>query len=90
VINFNQFTLSARFSGPVFGARLVQMPEGDTEQALAQLSAGFQPCLRRMVVLILACFLKETGPAAKKNVDTHETNRPGNGSMITTCLDQNL
>ncbi len=66
VINFINFTFSALL-GPVFGARLVQMPEGDSELALAHYQAGFQPLIYGVIlVLILTCFLKETGPAAQK------------------------
>lgn len=66
VINFINFTFSALL-GPVFGARLVEMPEGDTTQALARYQAGFEPLLYGIVVaLILAVFLKETGPATRR------------------------
>ena len=66
VINFINFTFSALL-GPVFGARLVEMPEGDTSLALAHYQAGFRPLLYGIVVaLILTFFLKETGPASKK------------------------
>jgi MFS family permease len=66
VINFINFTFSALL-GPVFGARLVQMPEGDSELALLHYQAGFKPLLFGVVlVLALACFLKETGPAVRK------------------------
>jgi len=66
VINFLNFTFSALL-GPVFGARLVQMPEGDTNLALAHYQAGFKPLLYGIIVaLILTFFLKETGPASRK------------------------
>ena len=66
VVNFINFTFSALLS-PVFGARLVEMPGGDTNLALAHYQAGFQPLLYGIVVaLILTAFLKETGPAARK------------------------
>jgi MFS family permease len=66
VINFLNFTFSALL-GPVFGARLVQMPEGDTELALAHYQAGFTPLLYGIIAaLILTFFLKETGPATRK------------------------
>src|SRR5246127_2603606 len=66
VINFLNFTFSALL-GPVFGARLVQMPEGDTNVALAHYQAGFKPLLYGIVVaLILTFFLKETGPASRR------------------------
>ena len=44
VINFINFTFSALL-GPLFGARLVEMPEGDTTLALAHYQAGFKPLL---------------------------------------------
>ena len=65
VVNFLNFTFSA-FLGPVFGARLVEMPEGDTSLALVHYQAGFRPLLYGIVVaLILTFFLKETGPASR-------------------------
>jgi MFS family permease len=66
VINFLNFTFSALL-GPVFGARLLKMPESDTDLALAHYQAGFKPLLYGiMVALILTFFLKETGPATRK------------------------
>jgi MFS family permease len=66
VINFINFTFSALL-GPVFGARLVQMPEGGNEVALAHYQAGFKPLLYGILgALVLICFLKETGPATQK------------------------
>jgi MFS family permease len=66
VINFINFTFSALLS-PVFGARLVEMPEGDTRLALAHYQAGFKPLLYGILVaLVLTLFLKETGPATRK------------------------
>jgi sugar phosphate permease len=66
VVNFINFTFSALL-GPVFGARLVEMPEGDTSLALAHYQAGFQPLLYGIVgALILTLFLRETGPASKR------------------------
>ena len=66
VVNFINFTFSALL-GPVFGARLVEMPEGDTSLALAHYQAGFQPLLYGIVLaLILTVFLRETGPASRK------------------------
>jgi MFS family permease len=66
VINFINFTFSALL-GPVFGARLVQMPEGDVGRALAHYQAGFKPLLYGIIVaLVLTFFLKETGPVSRK------------------------
>jgi MFS family permease len=66
VINFLNFTFSALL-GPVFGARLVEMPEGETSLVLAHYQAGFRPLLYGIVVaLILTFFLRETGSASRK------------------------
>ena len=66
VVNFLNFTFSALL-GPVFGARLMEMPEGDTSLALAHYQAGFRPLLYGIAVaLILTFFLRETGPATRK------------------------
>lgn len=67
VINFINFTFSALL-GPVFGSRLVGAPEGgDTDAALAHYQAGFQPLLYGVLAaIILTLFLKETGPAARR------------------------
>jgi MFS family permease len=66
VVNFLNFTFSALL-GPVFGARLVEMPEGETSLVLAHYQAGFKPLLYGIgVALVLTFFLKETGPASKK------------------------
>ena len=66
VVNFINFTFSALLS-PVFGARLVEMPEGDTNLALAHYQAGFKPLLYGIIIaLILTVFLRETGPASRK------------------------
>ena len=69
VVNFLNFTFSALL-GPVFGSRLVQMPEGDVGLALAHYQAGFKPLLYGIIVaLVLTFFLKETGPASRKAWD---------------------
>jgi MFS family permease len=66
VVNFLNFTFSALL-GPVFGSRLVEMPEGDINLALAHYQAGFKPLLYGIIAaLILTFFLKETGPAGRK------------------------
>jgi len=66
VVNFLNFTFSALL-GPVFGARLVEMPEGNTSLALAHYQAGFKPLLFGIfAALVLTVFLKETGPATRK------------------------
>jgi MFS family permease len=68
VINFLNFTLSALL-GPVFGARLLEVPGDDPAAALAHYQAGFAPLLYGILLaLVLAFFLKETGSAvARKN-----------------------
>ena len=66
VVNFLNFTFSALL-GPVFGSRLVEMPQGDINLALAHYQAGFKPLLYGIIAaLILTFFLKETGPAGRK------------------------
>ena len=66
MINFLNFTFSALL-GPVFGARLVRAPDEPEINALAHYQAGFKPLLYGIALaLILALFLKETGPAVRK------------------------
>jgi MFS family permease len=66
VINFINFTFSALL-GPVFGARLVRSADSGETAALAHYQAGFVPLLYGvMLAVVLTCFLKETGPAARK------------------------
>jgi MFS family permease len=66
VVNFLNFTFSALL-GPVFGSRLVEMPQGDINLALAHYQAGFKPLLYGIIAaLILTFLLKETGPASRK------------------------
>ncbi len=66
VINFLNFTFSALL-GPVFGARLM-IPPGEADvSAMARYQSGFTPLIYGIAgALILTWFLKETGPAAKK------------------------
>ena len=66
VLNFINFTFSA-ILGPRFGARLIKPADGTDMNALAHYQAGFKPLLFGVgMALILACFLKETGPASRK------------------------
>jgi MFS family permease len=65
-INFLNFTFSALL-GPVFGSRLVRLSEGAETMTLEHYQAGFKPLLYGVIlVLVLTCFLKETGSATKK------------------------
>jgi len=66
VVNFLNFTLSALL-GPVFGARLIKVPQGDSIGALAYYQAGFKPLLYGIsAALVLTLFLRETGPGSRK------------------------
>jgi MFS family permease len=66
VINFINFTFSALL-GPLFGWMLVQVSEGKEGMDLGHYQAGFKPLLYGIILaLVLTCFLKETGPAARK------------------------
>jgi MFS family permease len=66
MINFLNFTFSALL-GPVFGSRLVEMSQGAETLTLEHYQAGFKPLLYGIVlVLVLTCFLKETGTATRK------------------------
>jgi MFS family permease len=66
VVNFINFTFSALL-GPIFGARLERSPENADVAVLAHHQSGFQPLLYGIALaFILSLFLKETGPAAKK------------------------
>ena len=66
------FTFTALL-GPVSGSRLFEMPEGDSELALAHYQAGFKPLLFAVILaLILTRFLKEAGAAVRQ---THANGR---------------
>jgi MFS family permease len=70
VINFINFTFSALL-GPVFGARLVREAEGVRDGALNLYQDGFTPLLYGVLAaFILTLFLKETGPAARKKIES--------------------
>jgi MFS family permease len=65
VINFLNFTFSALL-GPVFGWILHQVSAGAAEMTLEHYQTGFAPLLLGVAIaIILAFFLKETGPAAQ-------------------------
>ncbi len=66
VVNFLNFTFSALL-GPVFGSRLIQEPGDNDVVGLAHYQAGFAPLLYGILIaLVLTCFLKETGTAARR------------------------
>ena len=68
VVNFLNFTFSALL-GPVFGSRLLRAPGDDDTTALTHYQVGFQPLLYGIALaLLLTCFLKETGPAARRPI----------------------
>jgi len=67
VINFLNFTFSALL-GPVFGSMLVRVSAGADRMDLQHYQAGFKPLLFGIALaLVLICFLKETGPAARRS-----------------------
>ena len=69
VINFINFTFSALL-GPVFGV-LLQRVAGGTTFGLDDYQAAFSPLLIGVAIaVILAVFLKETGPAARTGTAT--------------------
>ncbi len=66
VINFLNFTFSALL-GPVFGWVLQEVSEGSKQMSLAHYQAGFKPLIFGIIfAFVLTCFLRETGPAARK------------------------
>ncbi len=68
VVNFINFTFSALL-GPVFAAMLVRVSGGAATMALGHYQAAFQPLLYGVgVAIVLALFLKETGPAVRRAV----------------------
>jgi MFS family permease len=78
VINFINFTFSALL-GPLFGWMLVQVSEGSDGMGLEHYQAGFRPLLYGILLaLILTCFLKETGPAARKIPNHRAESQPAN------------
>ena len=67
VVNFLNFTFSALL-GPVFGGRLINVPQENDVLALAHYQHGFQPLLYGIgLAFVLTLFLRETGPATRKN-----------------------
>jgi len=69
VVNFLNFTFSALL-GPVFGWNLQQVSGGASELALPHFQRAFQPMLVGVQIAIVLClFLKETGKAARDELD---------------------
>ena len=69
VVNFLNFTFSALL-GPVFGWSLQQVSGGASELELPHFQRAFQPMLVGVLIAIVLClFLKETGSAAKEEVN---------------------
>jgi MFS family permease len=66
MINCLNFTFSALLS-PVFGSRLARLSEGTETMTLEHYQAGFKPLIYGVIlVLVLTCFLKETGAAVQR------------------------
>ncbi len=67
VVNFLNFTFSALLS-PVFGSRLVEAADSGGTLTLERYQTGFMPLIYGVALaFVLGCFLRETGPAARKN-----------------------
>jgi len=67
VINFLNFTFSALL-GPVFGWLLQRASGGATQLDLSHFRSAFSPLLVGVAIaIVLAFFLKETGPAARRS-----------------------
>jgi MFS family permease len=68
VVNFLNFTFSALL-GPVFGWRFMNASGGASNPTLSDYQTTFSPLLVGVAIaIILALILKETGPAARKQV----------------------
>jgi MFS superfamily sulfate permease-like transporter len=60
-ITLAAYLMPAGLADASFGSRLVEMPQGDINLALAHYQAGFKPLLYGIIAaLILTFFLKET------------------------------
>ena len=67
VINFLNFTFSALL-GPVFGWLLQRASGGAAQLDLSHFRSAFSPLLVGVAIaIVLAFFLKETGPAARRS-----------------------
>jgi MFS family permease len=66
VVNFLNFTFSALL-GPVFGWILVAVSGGAEKMSLEHYQTAFEPLLYGVgLALVLTLFLKETGPAVRR------------------------
>jgi MFS family permease len=73
VINFVNFTLSALL-GPVFAGMLERASEGAAQRTLEHYQATFQPLLIGVgLAIVLTLFLRETGAAARPQVQVAAT-----------------
>ena len=73
VINFVNFTLSALL-GPVFAGFLERASEGAAQRTLEHYQATFQPLLIGVgLAIVLTLFLRETGAAARPQVQAAAT-----------------
>ncbi|HXX85578.1 MAG TPA: hypothetical protein VEN29_16565 [Casimicrobiaceae bacterium] len=68
VVNFLNFTLSALL-GPAFGGLLTHASAGAAERTLEHYQVAFQPLLLGVLLaIVLTLLLRETGPAARRQV----------------------
>jgi MFS family permease len=68
VINFINFTFSALL-GPIFGARLARLSEGQGSMTLEDYQSGFASMLYGIgLAIVLTWFLRETGPAEQSDL----------------------
>jgi hypothetical protein len=73
VINFVNFTLTA-LAGPVFAGALERASAGAAQRTLEHYQATFQPLLIGVgLAIVLTLFLRETGAAARPQVQVAAT-----------------
>jgi MFS family permease len=73
VINFLNFTLSALL-GPAFAGLLTRASEGAAQRTLEHYQTTFQPLLVGVAIaIVLTFFLRETGPAARQQLQVATT-----------------
>ena len=69
VVNFLNFTFSALL-GPLFGWSLQQSSGGASQLSVSHFQSAFRPMVVGVLIAIVLClFLKETGPAARDELD---------------------